>query len=304
MKTNHVTTNGGSLLATNYQAYANYLAGYVSTLHSYGVDLYALSVQNEPDWTANWDSCIWTGLQFHDFVAKLYPALVAKGLKTKIITPETSGWRFDLATATLSDPATAADVSIIAAHNYDGSGAAPYPLGQNLGKHLWETEVSSFETFDPSITNGLRWAQKINDWMTIANANAWHYWWLISSGSDNQGLLGPSGQLTKRLFVMGNYSKFVRPGFYRVGTTASPVSGVSVSAYKDPATGKFAIVVINHNSSAVKLDFSLSGLSASSVSPWVTSSSLNLVQQASIPVSGGTFVATLPAASVTTFAGL
>lgn len=304
MKTNHSTTNGGNLLVSEYGNYANYLAGYVSTLRSYGIDLYALSVQNEPDWTANWDSCIWSGQNFHDFLLKLYPAMAAKGLSTKIITPETSGWRFDLASATLNDPATAVGVSIIAAHNYDGSGAATYPLGQGLGKHLWETEISSFEGFDPSMSNGLRWAQKINDWMTIANANAWHYWWLISSGYDNQGLLGPSGELTKRLFVMGNYSKFVRPGFYRIGTSASPVSGVSVSAYKDPNTGKFVVVAINQNSSAVKLGFSLNGVSSWAVAPWVTSSSLNLAQQANIPVSGGGFVATLPAASVTTFAGL
>ena len=167
---------------------------------------------------------------------------------------------------------------------------------------MWETEVSTFEGFDPSISNGLKWAQKISDWMTIADANAWHYWWLISGSSDNEGLLGSGGQVTKRLYVMGNFSKFVRPGFYRIGATASPVSGVSISAYKDPNTGKFAIVAINHNSSAVGLDFSLNGFSASSVDPWVTSASLNLVKQASIPA-GSHFKATLAAQSVTTFAG-
>ena len=217
--------------------------------------------------------------------------------------PEESGWKFDRATATLSDPVTAAGVSIIAGHNYDGAAAATYPLGQNQGKHLWETEVSSFEAFDPSMTNGLKWAKKINDWMTIANANAWHYWWLIDGNGDNEALLGPSGQTTKRLYVMGNYSKFVRPGYYRIGTSASPVAGVSVSAYKDPSTGKFAIVAINQNASAVTLDFALNGFTANAVAPWVTSASLNLAEQASIKVGGSAFAATLPAASVTTLVG-
>ena len=306
MKSNGNTNNGGSLLAGDYQAYANYLSSYVLGLkNSYGINLYAVSIQNEPDYTASWQSCIWTGQQFHDFLGNnLLPTFAKNGVTAKIIMPEESGWKFDRATATLSDAVTAAGVSIIAGHNYDGAAAATYPLGQNQGKHLWETEVSSFETFDASIANGLKWAKKINDWMTIANANAWHYWWLIDGNGDNEALLGPSGQTTKRLYVMGNYSKFVRPGYYRIGTSASPVAGVSVSAYKDTSSGKFAIVAINQNASAVTLDFALNGFSASTVAPWVTSASLNLVEQASITTVGGSaFVATLPAASVTTFVG-
>ena len=305
MKSNGNTNNGGSLLASDYQAYANYLSSYVLGLkNSYGISLYALSIQNEPDYTATWSSCIWTGQQFHDFLGNnLLPTFAKNGVTTKIIMPEESGWKFDLATTTLNDPVTAAGVSIIAGHNYDGAAAAAYPLGQNQGKGLWETEVSSFETFDPSITNGLIWAQKINDWMTIANANAWHYWWLIDGNGDNEALIGPSGQTTKRLYVMGNYSKFVRPGYYRIGTTASPVGGVSVSAYKDPSTGKFVIVAINHNAVAETLNFTLNGFTANSVAPWVTSASLNLAQQPNITVGGSVFAATLPAASVTTFVG-
>ena len=306
MKSNGNTNNGGSLLASDYQAYANYLSSYVLGLkNSYGINLYALSIQNEPDYTATWESCIWTGQQFHDFLGNnLLPTFAKNGVTTKIIMPEESGWKFDLATATLSDSVTAAGVSIIAGHNYDGAAAAPYPLGQNQGKHLWETEVSSFEAFDPSMTNGLKWAKKINDWMTIANANAWHYWWLIDGNGDNEALLGPSGQTTKRLYVMGNYSKFVRPGYYRIGTSASPVAGVSVSAYKDTSTGKFAIVAINQNASAVTLDFALNGFTCE------YGGTLGDVRQ---PESGGAgqyhqvggsaFVATLPAASVTTFVG-
>jgi O-glycosyl hydrolase len=305
MKTNHSTTNGGNLLVADYQAYADYLAGYISNLKNlHGVDLYAFSIQNEPNYSAPWESCIWSGTAFHDFLGHLYPAFAAKGVTAKIIMPESAQWTFSLATATLNDPATAAGVDIIAAHNYDGGGAVAYPLGASLGKHLWETEVSSFESFDPSISNGLRWAQKINDWMTIANANAWHYWWLIDGSGDNEALLGPGGVTTKRLFAMGNFSKFVRPGYYRIGTSASPASGVSISAYKDPGSGKFAIVAINHNSSAITLTFNLNGFTANSVDPWTTSATLNLAPQPTISVGGGnSFGATLPPASVTTFVG-
>jgi glucuronoarabinoxylan endo-1,4-beta-xylanase len=306
MKTNGSTVNGGSLLANDYQAYADYLTNYVLQLkNTYGLDLYALSVQNEPNWTASWDSCIWTGQNFHDFLANnLIPDFTKNGMTTKIMLPEETGWFFDMATATLDDPTTAAGVSIIAAHNYDGAAAAPYPLGQGLSKKLWETEVSTTDSFDGSIGNGLYWGQKINDFMTVASANAWHYWVLLNPGSsDNGGLMGPSNEPTKRLYVMGNFSKFVRPGYYRIGTSGSPVSGVSISAYKDPSSGKFAIVAINHNSSQVTLDYVLNGFTASTITPWVTSGTYDLAAQPSIQVGGNSFSATLPASSVTTLVG-
>ena len=137
MKSNGSTNNGGSLLAADYQAYADYLSSYVLGLkNSYGINLYALSIQNEPDYTASWQSCIWTGQQFHDFLRNnLLPTFAKNGVTAKIIMPEESGWKFDLATTTLNDSVTAAGVSIIAGHNYDGASAAPYPLGQNQGKH-------------------------------------------------------------------------------------------------------------------------------------------------------------------------
>ena len=105
MKSNGSTNNGGSLLASDYQAYANYLSSYVLGLkNSYGINLYALSIQNEPDYTATWESCIWTGQQFHDFLGNnLLPTFSKNGVTAKIIMPEESGWKFDRATATLSD---------------------------------------------------------------------------------------------------------------------------------------------------------------------------------------------------------
>ena len=60
-----LSVNGGSFngTAANYQAYANQLAGYVAAMkNTYGVNLYAISVQNEPDFgTTNYESCILDG---------------------------------------------------------------------------------------------------------------------------------------------------------------------------------------------------------------------------------------------------
>jgi len=103
------------------------------------------------------------------------------------------------------------------------------------------------------------------------------------------------------LYTIGNFSKFIRPGWVRIGATANPVGGVYVSAYKDPSSGNFAIVAINQNGTAVPLNFVLNGFAAASVTPWVTSASLDLAQQPSISAGGGALSGTLLASSVTTF---
>jgi hypothetical protein len=150
-------------------------------------------------------------------------------------------------------------------------------------------------------------ARWIHDAIVIGKVSAWHYWWLIGLNSDNEGLVGynRNSWLTKRFYAVGNFSKFVRPGFMVVGVNGSP-DGVSVSAYKNPATGAFVIVAINENKSDKSdspVKVMLNGLSTDSVTPWVTSNSLSLAQQSSIAVVGDRFTATLPASSVTSFVG-
>jgi hypothetical protein len=185
----------------------------------------------------------------------------------------------------------------VAGHNYGGT---PAPVPQAQGKELWETETSSTETFDPGIGNALRWASNIHDFMTVAHADAWHYWWIKSSGNDDAGLLGPNWQLTKRFWAVGNYSKFVRPGWVDIGATDD--GGVLVSAYKDPVSGRFTIVAVNPGSAVTKT-FNLHGFVTRAVTPWVTSADLDLAQQDDIAVRGAGFTADLPAQSVTTFVG-
>jgi glucuronoarabinoxylan endo-1,4-beta-xylanase len=104
--------------------------------------------------------------------------------------------------------------------------------------------------------------------------------------------------------MMGNYSKFVRPGWNRIGATSAPVTGVAVSAFKNKTTGAFAIVVLNNNTSAVSQQFSLRGVTAKTLTPWVTSSALDLAQQSAITTAAGdSFTYTLPASSITTLVG-
>jgi glucuronoarabinoxylan endo-1,4-beta-xylanase len=294
------SVNGGNFLSAYNQPYASQLANYVLDMKTnYGLNIYAISVQNEPNYsTTNYESCLWTGQQFHDFLPFLFNALSSNGVgSTKIMIAESAPWSIDLANESMNDVTTSNMVGILASHDYD------YKVGavNTCGKPLWETEVSTFEAFDGSVSNGLYWAVQIHSFMTVAQANAWNFWWLLPYTLDNESLVDTNGVPAKRMYALGQYSRFVRPGYYRMDASNNGVC--LISAYKDPNSGAFAVVAINNTSSDVSQTFNLKDCAVTNVTPWITSDTLSLAAQPNVGVTNSTFVYTLPAMSVVTFAG-
>ena len=295
------SVNGGSFVssAANYQGYAAQLANYVASMTNAGISLFAVSVQNEPDYsTTNYESCLWTAQQVHDFVPYLATALSNNNAaSTRILVAEDEIWKWDLAAAAMNDNVSNL-VGVLAAHNYGSSAAAVTQFGNPCPKPLWETE--HYFGSDDTIVNGVALAQEIHSFMTVAGANAYHYWWLQGSGTGS--LVGNSWTTpAKRIYVMGNYSRFVRPGYYRIGVSNNAFT--SISAYKDMNSGSFAIVAINYSTTSATQIFNLANFTASSVTPWITSSNLSLASQSAIAVANASFACTLPALSLVTFVG-
>jgi hypothetical protein len=281
-----------------------------------GINLYALSIQNEPNITnTSYATCWWTSQQISNFVPYLYNALVTSNVaSTKIMLPESFQWQnsTSLYTTAMNDPNIAAMVGIIANHNYDGIDPDPAtgtPAAiASYGKALWETEVAILlpgGSSDSSMQNGIYWAGRIHAFMTVAQVNAWHYWWLIyGNSSPNQGLTDISKTtLAKRGYVLGQYSRFVRPNYYRIGVITNQGAAI-VSAYKDTNSSAFAIVAINGSATnAINQTFNLTNFTAASVTPWITSGTLSLSNQAAVAVMNSSFTYALPAMSVVTFVG-
>jgi glucuronoarabinoxylan endo-1,4-beta-xylanase len=295
------SVNGGSFVSStaNYQGYASQLAGYVQTMtNTYGIQLYALSVQNEPDWEAPWESCLWTSQQIHDFLPYLAAAMTARNVSaTKIMIAEDANWKWDLTTNSMNDTTTSNLVGILAAHNYGSSAAPVTQFGTPCPKPLWETEHSI--DGDESITNALRLAQEIHSFMTVAQANAYHYWWLISGGDG--GIAGSNTYApAKRLYAMGNYSRFIRPNFYRVGVTNTTTA--LVSAYKDSVSSNYVVVAANNSAFPVNQTFVLTNIPAlTNLTPWFTSATQSLAVAASFGVANGTFSVKLPPFTVVSY---
>ena len=65
------STIGGTLNTSDYGAFANYLNEFVAYEKAGGVNLYAISVQNEPDFLpGTYESCSYSGAQMDAFIAQ------------------------------------------------------------------------------------------------------------------------------------------------------------------------------------------------------------------------------------------
>ncbi|MFH5835036.1 glycoside hydrolase family 30 beta sandwich domain-containing protein [Proteiniclasticum sp. C24MP] len=77
---------GGKLLPQFTKTWARYYARYIDEMKKRGIDIWAVSVQNEPLATQTWDSCIYTAEEERDFVKHhLGPVLRSSHPDTKII---------------------------------------------------------------------------------------------------------------------------------------------------------------------------------------------------------------------------
>ncbi len=278
---------GGSLKPTSYSAYAQHLKSFADFLKSGGVDLYGISVQNEPDIKVSYESCDWTSEEMLNFV-KNNSAEIGS---TRLMVAESFNFNQAFTDPMLNDPVAAARISIIAGHIY-GSGLARYQNALNKEKEVWMTEHLENNT---SWEGALKTGKDIHDCMTVANYSAYVWWYLRRS----YGPMDESSQPTKRGFVMAQFSKFIRNGYQRV--TASPTGDADmyISAYK--GGNKQIIVILNYGISPRTLQFSITGETpAASFTPYVTSAAKSLEKGSSIASNKGVLVADVPASSITT----
>lgn len=300
---NGVSTGKGydTLYESNYQGWADVLAATANSMKNAGTPLYAISSGNETDlgWTKYNAPTLakWVG-QY------LGPTMASKAPDTKVIGIETCNWYgfSGYEKVFKADSKAWQYSSILATHEYGGSPSA-YPEINAAGKEFWETEKYDDKTDveDPGMGSGLRISKLIHDALTIASMNAWHFWWIKPCAGCKNGALWVEAtkQPSKRLWIMGNWSRFVRPGFVRVDATANPTSGAFITAFCDSVPNKVVIVAINNNTSSVSQDFSIPGITPKMMTPCITDPNRDLAGLPSQTLSSGTFTYSLPGQSVT-----
>lgn len=106
--------------------------------------------------------------------------------------------------------------------------------------------------------------------LSIVEARAWHWWLALSNSDYKDGLLyvdefdddGDETVYTSKLFwVMGHFSRFVRPGMVRVqiNTLDLEIDGVHLIAFLDKRTGRLVVVAMNHTTKSQWVPLEIKG---------------------------------------------
>ena len=100
---------------------------------------------------------------------------------------------------------------------------------------------------------------------------------------------------------MSQYSRFIRPGYFRIDCNRYPQSNVFTSVYKDNTDSKIIIVAINTSTETKDQTFIFENFSVEMFTPYITSETKNCSQENDILVSNDSLNVTLGAESITTF---
>jgi O-glycosyl hydrolase len=205
-------------------------------------------------------------------------------------------------------------VDIIGGHLYGGFPTAAWPAGLvSSTRRVWMTEESAVDTW--TMAGAVQQAAWISQSLTgSSQASAWvHFIYfgvnptvpddpmtpIIESKPPN-GLVSTDGTSIEpgpSLWALGNFSKFVRPGFVRVGSSSNN-GNILVSAFKDPAIGQLVVVVVNQGTTARTVQ--MSGLPAGTwATPYLTENNADIREpQADVLL---TLPVSVPAQSITTY---
>lgn len=245
-KSNKSAINGGALLESHYDDWAKQLNSYYTYMKGQGAKVHAVSIQNEPDWSPEYESCTWTGEQMVKFLKQS-----RKYIECKVIAPEAIHFSRNIHEPILNDAEACDALDILGGHFYGWDGSS-YPLAKQKGKEVWMTEYLINERQQNEgkdidwATDGFLFARSVNDAM-LANMSAWvHYSLKRYYGCLGDGQFGTAnGQITKRGYVLSQYAKYVS-GSTRIRHSISDDSKIlSSSAYLSQTGDSVIVMVLN-----------------------------------------------------------
>lgn len=259
MKSN-TSWNGGSLKANYYAAYANYFVKYFDEMKAQGINIWAITPQNEPENSTNTPSMLMNSTEQKNFInINLGPTMASKGYAgIKIIA-------FDHNCNNTTYPIDVCNNSTYvdgaAFHLYSGDISALTTVKNATGKNVYFTEQYTAST--GSFSGDLTWHfQNVILGSVNNSAKAVLEWNLATDPSFGPRLSGVcstcmgaltvsnSTTFTRNLsyYIIGQISKFVKSGAVRIKATTS-TTGYVCSGFINP-DGTLAVVVYNSKSSS------------------------------------------------------
>ena len=209
-----------------------------------GVDVDAVSIQNEPDWWVNYSGCLYSPEQQLDLVKNHADALDRETYGVRLISAEPLGFDPKYSNMLLNDPQARKHIDIIAGHLY---GHPPLVnmknaavLAAKYGKEVWMTEHSVSDNLNrlPDWHEQLIFAEELNECM-LAGCTGYIYWYMrahwafVGTGETKYNPGNAKNTLLPRAYVMSHFSKHVT-GSTRLETLSSVATGTN-SAFETSA---------------------------------------------------------------------
>lgn len=293
--------------------FARYLVDIALHFKGEGIPVKYISPVNEPQW--NWkesngqEGCHYTPEQVVTLAEALAGELAARAPDIRPSLIDSGKWldkayTVDLYKRLSENAAVGPQMDHYAVHSYWTDGVARKSSGLLLEQTgielpLWQTEWCQMESGrDLGMDAALALAECVHEDMTVTQCSAWIAWLAVSCYDYKDGLVyvdlsSREVMDSRRMWALGNYSRFVREGYRRIGT-ACGVEDLLASAYVSPDGKTQVLVCVNRGEKARAMDIMAEGYGRCEAYETSDAHALEKVG------SGKTGVYLFPARSVTT----
>ena len=255
------STVGGTLAKDGggnyrYTEFAQWWRDSLAAWSSAGVNAYYISMQNEPDFIATWDTCQWLPTEnpgyagYKQGFTALYTNLNSMPNRPKLLVAEGANIPATTARINALDATDKSNAYGWAHHLYDGDAELPDNFISQMAafntqygdRPLMQTEFYGGKT---TWTNAMNLAKLLHNSMTIEKTSAYVYWDLFwTSGGGLVSISSSSYTINPPYYAFKHFSKFTDPNWYRIDVNTNS-SNLRVSAYNDPCEPNASIVIIN-----------------------------------------------------------
>lgn len=275
MKTNGSAVRGGALCGLAgatcasgdwTEAYANYLVAWADFYAQEGIDIESIAFTNEPDWTASYESMLFTPAQAAEFTGIIGP--VAKRAGYGVVCCDSFGWEQGkpYLEALKSDRRAWRYLDTYSAHSYASRSATPADTNKPVWMSEWASSAAAAgwnENWDGGQavpTDGIVMAEHMHDSLAQAEVTAYLWWLGVSQGASasliQADVAGDTYRVSSRYYVFSAFSRFIDPGAVRFGVEHE-TEGLKVSAYRNP-DGSRVVQLLNLNQTPVSTDIDVS----------------------------------------------
>ncbi len=260
---------GGGLQTQYYNVYAQYFVKYINAMKAKGINVDAITIQNEPQHGGNNPSLVMSATQQANFVKNnLGPAFSAANISTKIIVWDHNCDNPNYPISILNDPAAKQFIDGSAFHLYNGDISALSTVhAAHPDKNLYFTEqwTGANGTFDGDLKWHLKnviigsmrnWSKVALEWNLANDANYNPH--TPGGCTECKGALTLNGAVNRNVayYIIAHASKFVPAGSVRI--QSNNVGSIYNVAFKIP-DGRKVMIAVNDGNAETSFSIKFNG---------------------------------------------